>query len=151
MIIIRGLAGLIIGAGYGLVVGGLVFLLFRIVSDPSNPGPMIPDEQGWGRMIVTIATVSGLIGGALVGLVVSVSGVRKSIGAIVGLLAGLGVLVYWFWGSGHRLDFTWSSLLFLALLFAICFLIFPMGLAITGVLVSVVSGRLKSATSKDPI
>ena len=147
MIIIRGLTGVIIGAGYGGVVGGLVFLLFRIVSDPATPGPMIPDANGWGRMVITIATVSALIAGALVGLVVSVSGVRKSIGAIIGLFVGLGVLVYWFWGSGDRLDFTLSGLLLLLVIFTVCFLIFPIGLAITGVLVSVVCGRLKSHSS----
>ena len=142
MIMLRGVAGLIIGIGYGLLLGGLLFLLFRIVSDPAHPGPMIPDENEWGRLLVTMATASGVISGALVGLIVSLSGTGKTRGAAIGFIAGLGVLVYGFWGSWTRVDFSLSGLVLILLILTVCFLLFPIGLAGTGALVSHVCERL---------
>jgi hypothetical protein len=142
MIILRGVVGLIIGIGYGLLIGALVFLFCRIVSDPAHPGPMIPNENEWGRLLVTMATVSASIGGALVGLIVSLSAASKMRGTAIGFIAGLGILVYWFWGSWTRVDLSLFGLLFILLILTVCFLLFPIGLAVTGALVSHVCERL---------
>jgi hypothetical protein len=52
-LIIRGLTGLILGSCYGNLVGAVIFLLSLLAS----PGPMIPDNDGWGRMVLTYATI----------------------------------------------------------------------------------------------
>jgi hypothetical protein len=91
--ILRGLAGLIIGIGYGILMGALTFLMWRITHDPAYPGPMIPDDNGW-RLIATIsATATAGVCGALVGLLVSLTSARKGRGGVMGLAVGVVVLL----------------------------------------------------------
>ena len=127
-------------------MAALIFLAIRVQGDG---GPMIPDNYGWGQMILYYTTLIATSSGAIVGLVVSLSGVNKIGGAIIGLVVGLGVLIYIFWGTWTRLNFDLWSILLIFVLLTICFVLFPVGLALTGMLVSLGSIRLKQIPHKN--
>ena|SRR5215213_216401 len=142
MVIIRGLAGLILGIGYGLLAAALTFLLVSLTVD--QPGPMIPDNYGWGRMVTMyIALVTGVLG-ALVGLVVGLSGVGKTRGGMIGGVLGLVIIIFFLLSSLPGLSGLswpmWKELLSICLFL---FLLFPVGLTLTGIVVSVVARQLK--------
>ena len=143
MIIVRGLAGLILGIGYGVVAGGLAFLLFAFTIDV--PGPMIPDNYGWAR-IATVATalIAGVCG-ALVGLVVGLSGVEKTRAGMIGGAFGLMILTTFLlspWADFAGLSWSvWKEFLGVCLFLL---LLFPIGLTLTGIVVSVVTHKLTS-------
>jgi hypothetical protein len=147
MILLRGIAGLIIGIAYGGLMAALIFLAIRVQGDA--PGPMIPDNYGWGQMVLYMITLIATSSGAMVGLVVSLSGLNKIGGAVMGLVVGLGVLIYLFWGTWTGLNFELWSILLIVVLLTICFVLFPVGLALTGMLVSLVSIRLKQIPHKN--
>jgi len=140
--IIRGLAGLILGLGYGLLAGALTYLVYFVTVD--SPGPMIPDNYGWAKLVAVYATVICGVCGALVGLVVGLSGVGKARAAMIGSALGLVVslpFLFSSWNAGARLSGPLWKEFFSALLFL--FLLFPVGLTLTGIVVSVVGRKLK--------
>ena len=136
--ILRGLLGVFIGVSYGGLVGVLMFLLTRIGLDRTHPGPLIPNaiEMAW---LVTV--MSGIItgvSGALVGLVVGLSGVDKAKAAGIGFSIGLlvfALLSIDSWSARGLFNISWEDLLTLLTL--------PIGLAVMSVLVAVVAARLK--------
>ena len=140
--IVKGLAGLLVGIGYGIFVGALIFLIIRFTSDP---GPMIPDNNGWGQMVLTYATFTAGVCGALVGLVVGLSGANKVRGGIIGSVIGLLVLLYLSrdsWTGGTKLSSTqWQELFGISVLLL---LFMPIGLGLTGIVVSIIVGKSKS-------
>ena len=140
--IIRALAGLVLGIGYGLLAGALTFLLFTLTAD--RPGPMIPDYYGWGRMVTMYTALITGVCGAFLGLVVGLAGVSKVRGGMIGAALGLVVLLPFLLGSWPGLSRLSLSLWkeFLKASFFL-FLFFPLGLALTGIVVSVVARRLK--------
>ena len=145
MAIVRGLAGLILGIGYGLLAGALIFLWVSLTSD--GPGPMIPDNYGWGRMVAMYTALMTGACGALVGLVVGLLGVGKARGGTIGGVAGLVIVISFLLSSlsglsgFSRLSWPlWKEFLSVCLFFI---LVFPVGLMLTGVVVSVVARKLK--------
>jgi hypothetical protein len=142
--ILRGLVGLIVGVGYGLIVGALTFLLFRLTSDPAHPGPMIPDNNAWGQIVTVYAALIAGGCGALVGLVVSLSGASKVRGGMIGVAVGLLPFVYFLsdsWAGLTQLSWPQSRELLTASVFFLLF--FPVGLGLTGMVVSIIAGKLK--------
>jgi len=88
--IIRGLAGVIIGIAYGALVSALVFLLTRPDLVKPGSGLMImldPAALAWFGV-----WISGIIAGVcavVVGLIVGIAGMGKSKAATTGFLTGL--------------------------------------------------------------
>ena len=91
--VLRGLTGLIIGLGYGVLVGALTFLLWCASHDSALPGPLIPDNNEWGRIVTVIAALIAGGCGAVVGLIVGLSGVNRGRGGVIGLAIGMAVLL----------------------------------------------------------
>ena len=87
MISLRGLAGVLIGVVYGLLVGVVVFLLTRIGLDTENPGPLImidPVGMAWLATVMS-ALITGVCA-TLLGLIVALAGVRKTKAATIGFI-----------------------------------------------------------------
>jgi hypothetical protein len=136
--LIRGVAGLIIGVAYGFLVSLVVFLLTRIgLEDKPNAGLIMLDA----RAMAFFATVlSGIIAGvcaAIVGLIVSLALMGKRKAAITGLITGLipivilsGPMLY-----RHSSWRDWIDLLVMVV-------VLPVGLTLMGMLVSIVAERL---------
>jgi hypothetical protein len=136
--LIRGVAGLIIGVAYGFLVSLVVFLLTRIgLEDKPNAGLIMLDA----RAMAFFATVlSGIIAGvcaAIVGLIVSLALMGKRKAAITGLITGLipivilsGPMLY-----RHNSWRDWIDLLVMVV-------VLPVGLTLMGMLVSIVAERL---------
>jgi len=136
--ILRGLIGVILGLIYGGLVGVLMFLLTRIGLDRAHPGPLIPNaiEMAW--FITVMSGVITGVSGALVGLVVGLSGVDKAKAAGIGFSIGLlvfALLSINSWSARVLFNISWENLLTLLTL--------PIGLALMSVLVAVVAARLK--------
>lgn len=140
--LIRGLAGLVLGIGYGLLAGALTFLLFSLTVH--SPGPMIPDNYGWARAVIRYVTLITGVAGALVGLVVGLSGVNKTRGGMIGSAPGVVIIGLFLLsslpGSATLSGAQWKELLGA---FLFLFLLFPTGLTLTGIAVSVVARKLK--------
>jgi len=136
--ILRGLIGVILGLIYGGLVGVLMFLLTRIGLDRAHPGPLIPNaiEMAW--FVTVMSGVITGVSGALVGLVVGLSGVDKAKAAGIGFSIGLlvfALLSINSWSARVLFNISWENLLTLLTL--------PIGLALMSVLVAVVAARLK--------
>ena len=136
--ILRGLIGVILGLIYGGLVGVLMFLLTRIGLDRAHPGPLIPNaiEMAW--FITVMSGVITGVSGALVGLVVGLSGVDKAKAAGIGFSIGwlvFALLSINSWSARVIFNISWENLLTLLTL--------PIGLALMSVLVAVVAARLK--------
>jgi hypothetical protein len=137
--LIRGLAGIIIGVAYGFLVGLVVFLLTRIgLKEQTETAGMIMFDP---RAMAWFATLlAGIIAGvcaALSGLVVSLALMGKRKAAITGLIIGLLPVVFLslsFW-SNPRSWRDWVE-------FLVIVAILPVGVALTGVLVSIVAEKL---------
>lgn len=139
---LRGLAGLLVGSGYGLVVGAITFLLFWVTSD--SPGPMIPDNTGWGELVVTYGTFIAGVFGAVVGLVVGLSGVSKVRAIIIGAAIGLVILLYFMREPLVGLtELPWPQWKEFLKIFVALLLFLPIGLGLTGMFVSMIAGKSK--------
>jgi hypothetical protein len=142
-IILRALVGLILGIGYAVCVGVIALLLFLLT--PDSGGSMIPNYHDIGaKLLLTMyVTLFAVACGVVVGLLVGLSGVGKAGGGIIGGVIGSGVFLY------VTRD-LWSALTLPTplhrdlLTFLILFLLgWPVGLALTGIAVSIVAGKLK--------
>jgi hypothetical protein len=138
-VVLRGLAGVLAGVVYGLLVGGLVFLLTLENRYTPYPGPLIPNKNEAARMATDLAAFFGAACGVLVGLAVGLPGVGKWRAAAIGLIVGLAVqslLSYYDnpWPALLRGDWpAWRNLLAV-------FAVLPCGLALTGMAVSALAG-----------
>jgi hypothetical protein len=139
--IFRGLAGVLTGVAYGFLVSVVVFLLTRIDLDETHSSASFGDPVA----LAWFATViSGLIAGvcaALVGLVVGMAGLGRGKAAMIGFLTGLLAL-------GLLSMNSWSAPLptslhdWIALFVAIAIL--PIGVAMTGMVVAIITDRLQA-------
>jgi hypothetical protein len=127
--ILRGLAGVLIGVGYGVLVGAVIVLLGRTEHDTAYPGPLIPDVNQMRRLLMHLAIAITGVCGVLVGLAVGLSSVGKAKGGAIGFGVGLGALAC-FGGLENASRREW--------------LILPVGLSLLGVVVSVATGKLAS-------
>jgi hypothetical protein len=144
--IVRVLAGIAVGLGYSLLVGGVIFLIDFISGDSNHSSGLLIDPKAIFRALLFLAmTVTGSAG-AVVGLIVTVLRTGKTKAALIGFCTGLLVLagiVVKVWpqlewpanDSGFAL-----GVLFLVFLFLI--IVLPAGLAATGVTASVVAARV---------
>jgi hypothetical protein len=141
--ILRGLAGVLIGLAYGLLVGFVVFLLTRIGLDRnSSSSLMLIDPVGLAWLATVIAALITGICGALVGLIVGLVGCDKRKAAKVGFISGLIVLGLLLISSlsleslvPHSLSDVIGRLVMVAVL--------PFGIALMSMLVAIVGAQLK--------
>ena len=140
--ILRGLAGLLVGSGYGLVVGTVTFFLVWLTSN--RPGPMIPDNTGWGELVLTYATFSAGLCGAVVGLVVGLTGAGKVRATIIGGAIGLMIFSFFMLEPLRGLtELSWPMWKEFLKLFVTLLLFLPIGLGLTGRFVSMIARNSK--------
>ena len=142
-VVLRGLAGVSTGAVYGLLVGGLAFLLTLGDRYTPYPGPLIPNKNEAARLVTYVATVLGVACGGLVGLAVGLSGVGRWRAAAIGFILGLtiqSIVSYYDNPWPALLKGYWPAWRNTLIVFAVV----PCGLALTGVAVSAVVGMLGS-------
>jgi hypothetical protein len=141
---VRILAGIGVGLGYGVLIGGVIFLIDFITGDSNNSAGLMIDPKAIFRALLLLAmTVTGSAG-AVVGLMVSMLRTGKIKAAMIGFVTGLLVLsgiVVKIW---PQLELPPSSGFGLSLLFLlVLFIVFPAGLAATGVAASVIAARVR--------
>jgi hypothetical protein len=135
--VIRGLVGLLIGAAYGLVVTGVVFLLTRIGLDYEHPGPLIPNTVEFAWFITVMAGIIAGVCGAVVGFIVGLLGVDKTKAAKGGFISGALLFLPMFLSTSVPTSLSnWISLL-------VTLAVLPFGMALVGIVVAIVAARLK--------
>src|SRR5215813_11766673 len=144
---LRILVGILIGLGYGALVGAALFLIYCLSSDP--PGDLIPDSNAVFRFLMLLAMIITSSAGAFVGLMVSLIRLGKIGAGILGFAVGLLVLAGVLFTIWPQLkidlrDVTWPSFSFVFLFLLVLLMMFPLGLAATGVLASVATRKLVS-------
>jgi len=149
MAIVRAALGVLIGIGYGLLVGAVTFRLMQLTYDPRYPGAMIPDAAGWARLTAFFAAVITGFFGVLVGVVVGVARAGATRGAVIAMSFGLGMfLMLTVWAFADQ----WSSLMgeparvgrILLIQATSIFVAFPLGLALVGWVTGLITTKLKS-------
>jgi len=148
MAIVRAIVGVLVGIGYGLLVGAITFRLMQLTYDPRYPGAMIPDAAGWARIVTFFAAVITGFFGALVGLVVGVARADATRGAVIGVSVGLGLFLVLtvsdfsgYWNSLLKNPSqVWSILL---IHIAIFFVAFVLGLPVVGLVTGFINSKLK--------
>jgi hypothetical protein len=135
--VIRGLIGLLIGAAYGLVVTGVVFLLTRIGLDYEHPGPLIPNTVEFARLVTVMAGLIAGVCGAVVGFIVGLLGVEKAKAAKGSFITGALLFLFMFLSTSMPTALShWISLL-------VTLAVLPFGMALVGIVVAIVAARLK--------
>src|SRR4051812_12002390 len=90
--ILKGLVGLLIGIGYGVLAGAGIVLLGRLEHDIPYPGPLIPDANGIRRLAADILIVVVWVCGVLVGTAAGLTGTGKVKAGMIGFGVGLAAL-----------------------------------------------------------
>jgi predicted branched-subunit amino acid permease len=142
--IFRGLLGVVIGLLYGAVIGTLTFVWWRLTHDPAHPGPMIPDENGWGRLVTFFATVFASFFGALVGVIVGLTRVNQTRGLLIGGAFGLIIFVFLVIDQSRGIPTSqryWTELLTALVVY---FVMVPIGLGLTGLATSAIARKLST-------
>lgn len=135
--IIRGLAGVIIGLAYGSLVSGVVFLLTRIDLNKPRSGMIMLDPVVAWIAIILSGLIAGVCG-ALVGLIVGMARLDKAKAATVGFFTGLLVFALLSLSTGPSPPGSLRQ--WIELFVAIAIL--PIGVALTGMIVAIVTRRL---------
>lgn len=139
----RALSALLLSVIYAAFAGVCTLVWWRLTHDPAHPGPMIPDNIEWGRLMAFFITLVAAVLGAFVALSVSLTQSRKLYSAIFG--AAVGVVLFLMYLADilkvvpsryHTRTEIWLSL-------PLWFLIFPVGLAMLATAASALSGRIK--------
>lgn len=137
--LIRGLAGIIIGVAYGFLVGLVVSLLTSTgLEDRPNAGLILLDARAMAWFATMLSGITAAACAAFVGLIVGAAGVGMRKAAIFGFVTGLLPIVL---VSLAMWSFPTSVRDFIELLVMIALL--PVGVALTGILVSIVAEKLK--------
>jgi hypothetical protein len=137
MLMSKILLGVVVGLGYGVFVGGSVFLIALLSGGP--PVDLMLDYGKIVRFLVLLVTIISGSAGALVGLAVTLLRVDKIKARTIGFSFGCMILagiVFTIWPQLKNELSAIDSLiqvLFLLLLFLVLFIMFPIGLAATGV------------------
>jgi len=137
MFISKILLGVVVGLGYGVLIGGSVLLINLMAGDP--PVDLMLDPGKIVRFLALVVTIICSSAGTLVGLVVTVLRVNKIKARAIGFSLGWVVLagiLFTIWPqlrselSGMN---SWGQIIFLFAIFLVLFIMFPIGLAATGV------------------
>ena len=142
------LLGVVVGLGYGVLIGASLFLISVMAGDP--PIDLMLDYSAMFRFLTLIVSVICGLAGALVGLVVTLVSADKVRARTIGFSLGwviLAGIVFTIWpqlknelsGMG-----SWTEVTFLFSIFLVLFIVFPIGLAATGVTVVHMSRKFAS-------
>lgn len=148
MFISKILLGVVVGLGYGVLIGGSVLLINLMAGDP--PVDLMLDPGKIVRFLALVVTIICSSAGALVGLVVTVLRVNKIKARAIGFSLGWVVLVGILFTISPRLRSelsgmnSWGQIIFLFAIFLVLFIMFPVGLAATGVTAVRMSDKLAS-------
>jgi len=141
---LRGLISIVLGVSYGLLCGALTFLIWRLTHDPAYPGPLIPDQNGWGRIVTLATAVTTGFCAAVVAWIVALTNAGKARGGVIGFGFGLAVFVLI---SAPELvsilKLSSGQLLSQLARLGISLLFLPIGLATIGLIASVLTSRIK--------
>jgi len=148
MFISKLLLAVVVGLGYGVLIGGSVLLIALIAGGP--PGDLMLDYSKIVRFLVILVTIISGSAGVLVGLAVTLLRVDKIKARTIGFSFGCVILagiVFTIWPQLRNelsaID-SWIQVIFLLLLFLMLFVMFPIGLAATGVTAVRMSDKLAS-------
>jgi len=140
-LVLRGIISVVLGVCYGLFCGALTFLIWRLTHDPAYPGPMIPDQNGWGRFVTLATAVITGFCAAVVAWIVAISGVSASRGGAIGFVFGLGVFLFMSFPDlvslvkGHPSSGLGSV--------GMSFLFLPIGLGVIGLIAASLTNRIR--------
>jgi hypothetical protein len=141
--ILRALTGLIVGLIYAALAGAFTFLFWRLTNDPAYPGPMIPDNNAWGRIVIFFMTVTAAVLGIPVATLVSLTRLNMTRAALIGGAIGMVLFLLLLFDLVKGVPKTrvyWTEL-FQGL--GMFFVLFPTGLALTAMAASLVVRKLK--------
>jgi len=142
---LRVLIGIVVGLAYGVLVGSVIFLLDLITRDSDHTGGLILDPKAILRFLILLAMIITGSAGALVGLMVTLFRAGKIKAAMIGFCTGLVVLGGVVLKISSQLKLSaqasWSEVGFLILMFSVLIIMFPAGLAATGMIASVAAGK----------
>ena len=141
--ILRVLSALLLSVIYAAFAGVCTFVWWRLTHDPAYPGPMIPDNNAWGRLMVIILTFFAALLAAFVTLAVSLTQSRKLYAAMFGGAVGL---VFFLMYLADRLKIVHSPYhtrfeIWLSL--GMSFLVLPVGLTLTAIAASAIASLVK--------
>jgi len=148
MKIVRTIVGILIGLGYGWIVGAITLYLLRLTFDPRFPGPMIPDKNGWARftafMVTVVTSFCAALAGGAVGLVRAGAGRGAVIGGSFGagfflIFTVLNVAGYWNWLMREPAH-VWPMLLRDV---EASFVVLVLGLPLVGLITGLITSKLK--------
>ena len=137
MFISKILLGVVVGLGYGVLIGGSVLLINLMAGDP--PVDLMIDPGKIVRFLALLVTIICSSAGVLVGLVVTVLRVNKIKARTIGFSLGCVMLAGIRFTMWPRLRSELSGMnssgqiIFLFSIFLVLFIVFPIGLAATGV------------------
>ena len=137
--LIRGLAGLLIGAAYGFLIYGILFLLIRPDLMKPESGLMLISSAAMAWIGILFSAIIAGVCGALVGLIVGLTRLRSSKAAVLGFAIGLfalGVVII----SSGPVHGPISLREWMEILVSIAIL--PIGLGLIGLVVAIVADRL---------
>lgn len=126
-VILRGLVGLLVGVGYGVLAGVVITFLGRFEPDMQHPGPLIPDANEWRRLVAHILIAVAGACGVLVGVAAGLTSAGKVKAGALGFGVGLTAL-----SAGGLAAASWPEWLTL-----------PVGLSLVGVLASALTGKMR--------
>jgi hypothetical protein len=141
----RVLSALFLSLIYAAFAGVCTFVWWRLTHDPAYPGPMIPDNNAWGRLMVIAMIVFTALVGAFVGLCVSLTQSRKLYGALFG--GGVGLVIFLMYladmlRSVSSPSHTRGEIL---LSLGVSFVVFPVGLTLLAIAASALASMTKRA------
>ena len=137
MFISKILLGVVVGLGYGVLIGGSVLLINLLAGDP--PVDLMLDYSKIVRFLALLVTITCSSAGVLVGLVVTLLRVNKIKARTIGFSLGwvmLAGILFTIWPQLRSelsgMNF-FGQIIFLFSIFLVLFIMFPIGLAATGV------------------
>jgi hypothetical protein len=137
---LRVVVGVVVGLAYGVLVGGVMFLL----DDRDHSGALILDYSELFRFLTLLAMIISGSAGALVGSMVTLLMVGKIKAGMIGFSIGLVVIAGVLFTMRMYADVPWYDRGAVFLMFFVLMIMFPMGLAAVGVTASAVAGRFVS-------
>ena len=138
---LRGLICVVLGVCYGVLCGALTFLIWRLTHDPAYPGPMIPDQNGWGRFVTLATAVLTGFCSAVVAWIVAITDANKARGGMIGF--GFGLVVFLFMSFPDLVSLVKGHPLSVLSSIGISLLFLPIGLVVIGLIASALTSRVK--------